>query len=252
MKLVSWNVNGLRAALKHGFAERFRALDADVFCVQETKAERGQAVLDLAGYEEYWNSAEKKGYSGTAVFTRVVPQTVRYDMGVAEHDHEGRIITLEFNEFFLVNVYVPNSRRELERLDYRMRWEDDFRAFAKELDAVKPVVLCGDFNCAHQAIDIKNAKSNERSAGFTIEERNKMTELFGAGLIDFYRQLHPDTHNAYTWWSYMPGVREKNVGWRIDYFLGSARLLPQVVDAPIYADIYGSDHCPVGLVLDAK
>jgi len=247
VKLASWNVNGLRACLKKGFLDSFAQIDADVFCLQETKMERGQAEIDLSGYDEYWLSAAKKGYSGTAVFTRVKPISVSYGMGIEEHDNEGRIITLEFESFFLVNVYVPNSQRELTRLDYRMRWEDDFRAFVCGLDKIKPVLICGDLNCAHQEIDIKNAKSNMRNAGFTQEERDKMTKLLESGFTDFYRRLNPDKHDAYTWWSYSPGVRERNVGWRIDYFLGSDRLTDNVSEALIYADIYGSDHCPVGV-----
>ena len=257
MKLVSWNVNGLRACLKKGFMEAFKQIDADVFCLQETKMYQGQAEIDLSGqggsgtFLEFWNSAEKKGYSGTVVFTRVPPIAVANGMDISEHDREGRIITLEFDAFFLVNVYTPNSQRELMRLDYRMRWEDNFRDFVLSLDAKKPVIICGDLNCAHREIDIKNAKSNERNAGFTIEERTKMTMLLDAGFTDFYRNLNPDKHDAYTWWSYMPGVREKNVGWRIDYFLGSDRLTDKVQDAFILPDIYGSGHCPVGLVIDA-
>jgi len=250
LKLVSWNVNGLRACLKKGFMEAFSSIDADIFCLQETKMQQGQAEIDLSGYMEYWNSAEKKGYSGTAVFTRIPPLAAANGMDISEHDHEGRIITLEYDKFYLVNVYTPNSQRELMRLDYRMRWEDDFREFLRSLDASKPVIVCGDLNCAHKEIDIKNAKSNERNAGFTIEERNKMTLLHEAGFTDFYRRLNPDKHDAYTWWSYMPGVREKNVGWRIDYFIGSERLTEKVRDAFILPEIYGSDHCPVGLVID--
>jgi len=250
MKLVSWNVNGLRACLKKGFMESFRLIDADVFCLQETKMEQGQAEIDLSGYQEFWNSADKKGYSGTAVFTRIPPLAVTYGMGIDEHDHEGRIITLEFDSFYLVNVYVPNSQRELLRLDYRMRWEDDFRGYVCGLDAIKPVVICGDLNCAHQEIDIKNPKSNERNAGFTWEERSKMTALLDAGFADIFRRLNPDKRDAYTWWSYMKGVRERNVGWRIDYFLSSDRLMAKVDDAFILPEVYGSDHCPVGLVAD--
>ena len=252
MKLISWNVNGLRACLKKGFSDVFTQLDADVFCLQETKMQRGQAEIDLGGYWEYWHSAEKKGYSGTAVFSKTEPLAVSYGMGVEEHDREGRIIRLEFEEFFLVNVYVPNSQRELVRLPYRMRWEDDFREFVCGLDKIKPVLICGDLNCAHQEIDIKNAKSNMRNAGFTIEERDKLTKLLDAGFTDFYRKLYPDKHDAYTWWSYMPGVREKNIGWRIDYFIGSDRISNNVSDALIYPEIYGSDHCPIGLQCHGK
>ena len=247
MKLVSWNVNGLRACLKKGFSDAFRQIDADVFCLQETKMEKGQAELDLAGYREIWNSADKKGYSGTAVFTKAPPLAVSCDMGIDVHDREGRVIRLEFEQFHLVNVYTPNSKRELLRLDYRMQWEDDFREYVCGLDKDKPVIICGDLNCAHEEIDIKNAKSNTRNAGFTQEERDKMTELLDAGFTDFYRYFNPDKRDAYTWWSMMPGVRERNVGWRIDYFLGSDRLTDRVRAAVIYDDVYGSDHCPVGI-----
>ena len=250
MKLVSWNVNGLRACLKKGFMESFSDIDADIFCLQETKMEQGQAELDLGGYMEYWNSAEKKGYSGTAVFTKIPPLSVSYGIGVAEHDREGRVITAEFEKYYLVNVYVPNSQRGLLRLDYRMHWEDDFRKYLCGLDAIKPVIICGDLNCAHTEIDIKNAKSNERNAGFTIEERNKMTTLLESGFTDFYRHFNLDKRDAYTWWSYMGTARERNVGWRIDYFLGSDRLTEKVTDVFILPEIYGSDHCPVGLVIE--
>jgi len=247
MKLVSWNVNGLRACLKKGFMDAFAQIDADIFCLQETKMEQGQAEIDLSGYHEYWHSADKKGYAGTAVFSKIAPLSVAYGMGIDEHDHEGRIIRLEYEDFYLVNVYVPNSQRGLLRLDYRMKWEDDFRGFVCGLDKTKPIIICGDLNCAHQEIDIKNAKSNVNNSGFTPQERGKMTELLGMGFVDFYRRRYPDNHDAYTWWSYMPGVREKNVGWRIDYFLGSDRLWDKISDAVIYPDIYGSDHCPIGL-----
>jgi len=249
MKLMTWNVNGLRACLKKGFMDSFSGINADVFCLQETKMEQGQAEIELSGYQEYWNSAEKKGYSGTAVFTRVAPISVSYGMGVPEHDREGRIITLEFDGFYLVNVYVPNSQRDLLRLDYRMRWEDDFRKFVSEMDARKPVLICGDMNCAHEEIDIKNPKSNERNAGFTREERDKMTLLLEAGFTDIFRHFNPDTRDAYTWWSFRPGVRERNIGWRIDYFIGSDRLMGKVGDVFIRPEIYGSDHCPVGLAI---
>jgi len=250
MKLASWNVNGLRACLKKGFLDSFKQVDADVFCLQETKMQQGQAEIDLGGYQEYWNSAERKGYSGTAVFTKIPPLTATYGMGIDEHDNEGRIITLEFDAYYLVNVYTPNSQRELMRLDYRMRWEDDFRAYVCRLDKTKPVIICGDLNCAHKEIDIKNAKSNERNAGFTIEERDKMTLLLNAGFTDFYRHFNPDKKDAYTWWSYMRGVREKNIGWRIDYFLGSNRLTDKVRETLILPEIYGSDHCPVSIRVD--
>ena len=249
MKLASWNVNGLRACLKKGFMDSFALINADVFCLQETKMMQGQAELDLGGYHEFWNSADKKGYSGTAVFSRSKPLSVSYGMGIDEHDHEGRIITLEFEGFYLVNVYVPNSQGELRRLGYRMRWEDDFRSYVCGLDADKPVVVCGDLNCAHKEIDLKNPKSNMRNAGFTQEEREKLSLLLDAGFDDVYRRLNPDKQGAYTWWSYSPGVRERNVGWRIDYFLASNKLSGAVADAGILPDIYGSDHCPVTLLL---
>ena len=250
MKLASWNVNGLRACLKKGFLDAFAQIGADVFCLQETKMEQGQAEFELGEYLQYWNSADKKGYSGTAIFCKHAPLSAAYGMGVDEHDHEGRIICLEFANFFLVNVYTPNSQRGLMRLDYRMRWEDDFRSYVQKLDAVKPVVICGDLNCAHQEIDIKNAKSNVRNAGFTIEERDKLSLLLETGFIDVYRRLNPDKRDAYTWWSYSPGVRERNVGWRIDYFLTSDSLWDKVSDATILPEIYGSDHCPVVLSLN--
>ena len=251
MKLVSWNVNGFRACLNKGFPESFSKLDADIFCLQETKMHRGQAEFDFGGilYHEYWNSAVKKGYSGTAVFSRKKPIDIAYGMDINLHDQEGRIITLEFDEYFLVNVYTPNSKGELERLDYRMRWEDDFREFVLSLDKKKPVIICGDLNCAHEEIDLKHPKTNRRSAGFTDEEREKLSNLISSGFTDVYRKLNPDKHDAYTWWSYMMGAREKNVGWRIDYFLISDRLMTLVSDAGIYPDIYGSDHCPVSLEL---
>ena len=249
MKIISWNVNGLRACLKKGFAESFAELDADIFCLQETKMERGQAEIDLTGYHEFWNSAEKKGYSGTAVFTKNPPINVSYGMDIPEHDREGRIITLEFQQFYLVNVYVPNSQRELARLSYRMQWEDDFRSFALALDAKKPVIICGDLNCAHQEIDLKNPKSNTRNAGFTIEERGKMTELLNSGFTDFFRHLYPDRIDAYTWWSYMSGARERNIGWRIDAFIGSDRFTADITDALIHPNILGSDHCPIELLI---
>ncbi len=247
MRFISWNVNGLRACLSKGFIESFRALDADIFALQETKMERGQAELDLKGYHEYWSSAAKKGYSGTAVFTKTEPLSARYGIGFEEHDSEGRVITLEYPDFFFVNVYTPNSRRELERLQYRERWEDDFRAYLTGLDADKPVVICGDLNCAHREIDIKNARANRRSAGFTDEERAKLTELLGAGFKDTFRSLYPERRDAYTWWSYFGQARAKNVGWRIDYFLVSDRLADKLEDALIYPEVAGSDHCPVGL-----
>jgi len=247
MKLVSWNVNGLRACLGKGFEDFFNTINADIFCLQETKMQPDQAQLNLPGFEKYWNSAIKKGYSGTAVFTRIKPLSVTYGMNLEEHDQEGRIITVEFEDFFLVNVYTPNSKRELMRLDYRMRWEDDFRSYLKELDKKKPVIVCGDLNVAHEEIDIKNPKSNRRNAGFTDEERGKMTTLLQAGFTDSFRYLHPTEKDAYTWWSYMMKARDRNIGWRIDYFLLSDRLKDSMKAATIHCEIMGSDHCPVGL-----
>lgn len=249
MKMISWNVNGLRASLKKGFMEAFTAIGADVFCLQETKMEKGQAEFDLTGYSEFWNSAQRKGYAGTAIFTKIEPQSASCGIGVEKHDQEGRVITLEFEDYYFVNVYVPNSQRELARLDYRMEWENDFRSYLLALDAKKPVIACGDFNVAHQEIDIKNAKSNRKNAGFTDQEREKMSALLSAGFSDAFRSLHPDEHDAYSWWSLMPGVRERNVGWRIDYFIVSGRLMPHVKSAFILSEIYGSDHCPVGIEL---
>lgn len=249
MQLISWNVNGLRACLGKGFLDFFKEADADVFCLQETKMQPDQAELELEGYRQYWNSAEKKGYSGTAVFTRLEPLKVTYDLGIDEHDHEGRVITLEFEKFILVNVYVPNSQRELTRLDYRMQWENDFRAYVTRLEEHKPVVICGDMNVAHREIDLKNPKSNQRNAGFTAEEREKMTLLQEAGFLDSFRLLYPDLEGAYTWWSYMFKARQNNAGWRIDYFLVSQKLREKIQDAEIYHQVMGSDHCPVGLKL---
>lgn len=245
MKLVSWNVNGLRACVNKGFYDYFQAADADIFCVQETKLQAGQIELDLGeGYEQYWNYAEKKGYSGTAVFTRIKPLSVRY--GIEEDaEPEGRIITLEFESFYLVNVYTPNAKRDLSRLPYRLEWEERFRRYLVELDAQKPVIATGDMNVAHREIDIKNAKSNVGNSGFTLEEREKMTQLLEAGFIDTFRYFYPDRDNVYSWWSYMPKVRERNIGWRIDYFLASARLGESLVDAQIDCHVMGSDHCPV-------
>ena len=249
MKLISWNVNGLRAILGKNFMEAFNALDADVFCLQETKLQAGQHDLDLPGYPQYWNYAEKKGYSGTAVFTKVEPLSVRYGIGVEEHDHEGRVITLEYADFYLVCVYVPNSQRELTRLDYRMTWEDAFLAYIRTLEQHKPVIYCGDLNVAHKPIDLKNPKSNTRNAGFTQEERDKLTAVIDAGYIDTFRHFHPDAVDAYTWWSYMFKAREKNVGWRIDYFIASEKLRDRLERACIHPEIMGSDHCPVELVI---
>ncbi|MDE7379099.1 MAG: exodeoxyribonuclease III [Paraprevotella sp.] len=245
MKFISWNVNGLRACCDKGFREAFTALDADFFCLQETKMQSGQLDLSFPGYESYWNYAEKKGYSGTAVFARHTPLSVRYGMGVEEHDHEGRIITLEMQDFFLVTVYVPNSQDELRRLDYRMRWEEDFRAFLLQLDARKPVVVCGDLNVAHREIDLRNPKTNRRNAGFTDEERGKFGLLLESGFTDTFRFFYPDLEDAYSWWSYRFRAREKNAGWRIDYFLVSARLNDRLLGAAIHNDVFGSDHCPV-------
>lgn len=249
MKLVSWNVNGLRACLNKGFLDFFKNADADIFCVQETKMQEGQAELVLDGYKQYWNSAEKKGYSGTAIFTRQEPLSVRYGIEIEEHSHEGRVITLEFEDFFLVNVYTPNAQRELARIDYRMQFEDDFRDYLLTLNQQKPVIVCGDMNVAHQEIDLKNPKTNRGNAGFSDQERGKMTELLGSGFVDSFRKLYPDTTGAYTWWSYMRNARATNAGWRIDYFLLSHDCADRLQDALIYADIYGSDHCPVGIVL---
>ena len=252
MKLVTWNVNGLRSCSDKGFMDYFAATDADVFCVQETKMQPEQMKLTLDGYEQYWNSAEKKGYSGTAVFSRVKPLSVEYGIGIDAHDHEGRVITLEFADFYLVNVYVPNSRRELERLDYRMEWEDAFRGFVCGLREKKPVVVCGDLNVAHREIDLKNPKTNTGNAGFTPEERAKLTELLECGFTDCYRRFYPEVTGMYTWWSYMFKAREKNAGCRIDYFLASDKLPERLVSCEIRNDIFGSDHCPVELVIDAN
>ncbi|MGI6031366.1 MAG: exodeoxyribonuclease III [Eubacteriales bacterium] len=249
MKLISWNVNGLRAVLGKGFSDIFRELDADIFCVQETKMQEGQAQLDTPGYQQLWNSAVRKGYSGTAVFTRIPPLSVRYGLGIPQHDQEGRVITCEFTDFFLVNVYTPNSQSELARLDYRMEWEDAFRSYVLELDTHKPVIICGDLNVAHREIDLKNPKTNTNNAGFTPQERDKLTTLLDSGFADTFRQLYPDVTGAYSWWSYRFRAREKNAGWRIDYFLVSQRLMPQVEDSSILSDIMGSDHCPVCLQL---
>jgi len=249
MKLISWNVNGLRACLGKGFLESVRELDADIICLQETKMQQGQAEVALEGYAECWNSAVKKGYSGTVVFTRLKPLKFFCGIGDAKHDQEGRVLTLEFPKFTLVNVYTPNSQPELARLEYRMEWEDAFRVYLTTRDAAKPVIVCGDLNVAHEEIDLKNPKSNRRNAGFTDEERGKMTELLANGFCDTFRQMHPCLEGAYTWWSYRSNAREKNIGWRIDYFLVSERLMPKVHETAIYPDIMGSDHCPVGLVL---
>ncbi len=249
MKLISWNVNGLRACLNKGFEDTFHALDADIFCLQETKLQPGQLTLELEGYRQYWNCAEKKGYSGTAVFTRREPLSVRYGMGLEEHDHEGRLITLEFDPFYLVCCYTPNAQQELKRIDYRMRWEADLLAYLQALDREKPVVYCGDLNVAHQEIDLKNPKTNRGNAGFSDQERDCMTRLLSSGFTDTFRLLYPDRTGAYSWWSYRFHARENNAGWRIDYFIVSDRLAPQVTAAEIHPQITGSDHCPVELDL---
>ena len=249
MRLISWNVNGLRAAVKKGFMDSFNALDADIFCLQETKLQAGQIELDLPGYHQYWCYAEKKGYSGTAVFSRVEPISVTYNLGYPEHDSEGRVITCEFEDFYLVCVYTPNSQNELKRLDYRMTWEDAFRAHLMELDRRKPVIACGDMNVAHEEIDLKNPSTNHMNSGFTDQERGKMTELLSSGFTDSFRYLYPDARDAYSWWSFRAASRERNVGWRIDYFLCSDRLRERIADAFIRPEIMGSDHCPVGLDL---
>ena len=250
MKLISWNVNGLRACADKGFADAFKALDADFFCLQETKMQAGQLDLEFEGYRSYWNYAEKKGYSGTAIYSRHEPMAVTYGLGIEEHDHEGRVITLEMPDFFLVTVYTPNSQDELRRLDYRMKWEDDFRNYLLALDAKKPVIVCGDMNVAHEEIDLRNPKTNRRNAGFTDEERQKMTVLLGSGFTDTFRYFYPDMANQYSWWSYRFHAREKNAGWRIDYFLTSKRLDEKLVGARIHSDIFGSDHCPVELTIE--
>lgn len=249
MKFISWNVNGLRAVMGKGFMDAFATLDADVFCLQETKLQQGQIALDLPGYHQYWNYAEKKGYSGTAVFTKQEPKSVRYGLGVEEHDHEGRVITLDMGDFYLITVYTPNAQRELTRLDYRMRWEEAFLAYLQGLD--KPVVFCGDLNVAHRPIDLKNPKTNEGSAGFTPQEREKMDVLLSHGYVDTFRYFHPEETGAYSWWSYMFHARERNTGWRIDYFIVSECLKDRLESACIHPEIFGSDHCPVELVLKA-
>ena len=250
MKLISWNVNGLRAAVTKGFMESFNELDADIFCLQETKLQPDQISLELPGYEQYWNSAVKKGYSGTAVFTRIKPLSVTNGIGIEEHDQEGRVITAEYDNFYLVCCYTPNSQRELARLEYRMTWEDAFRNYLLELDKKKPVILCGDLNVAHQEIDLKNPKTNRKNAGFSDEERAKMTELLSAGFTDTWRYFYPDKEGVYSWWSYRFKARQNNSGWRIDYFITSSALDSRLKEAFIYTNIEGSDHCPVGLVID--
>lgn len=249
MKLISWNVNGIRACVKKGFKDFFKKIEADIFCIQETKCQPEQIDLAFKGYKSYWNSAEKKGYSGTAIFTKKEPVEVTYGIGIEEHDKEGRILTLEFEKFYLVNNYTPNSKRELERLAYRQAWEDEIRNYLIKLNQKKPVIMCGDLNVAHQEIDLKNPKTNRGNAGFTDEEREKMTQLLEAGFTDSFRYLYPDKKDAYSWWSYMGKAREKNVGWRIDYFIVSNDIKEQIKEANIYPEIMGSDHCPVGLEL---
>lgn len=249
MKFISWNVNGLRACVTKGFKESFEAIDADFFCLQETKMQAGQLDIAFDGYESYWNYAEKKGYSGTAIFTKHQPLNVTYGLGIEEHDHEGRVITLEMENFYLVTCYTPNSQDGLKRLEYRMRWEDDFQTYIKRLDEKKPVIVCGDLNVAHEEIDLKNPKTNRKNAGFSDEERAKMTQFLGKGFIDSFRTLYPE-QVTYSWWSYRFKVREKNAGWRIDYFLLSDRLRAQLADAKIHTEVYGSDHCPVEVELN--
>lgn len=250
MKCISWNVNGIRACLQKGFLDYFNEMDADIFCLQETKCQSGQVEIDLPGYHQYWNYAEKKGYSGTAIFTKKEPLNVAYGMGIAEHDTEGRVITLEFEKFFMVTVYTPNAQSELARIDYRMAWEDAFKNYLKKLEASKPVIVCGDLNVAHQEIDLKNPKTNKGNAGFSDEERSKFTELVNSGFIDTFRYFYPDLEGAYSWWSYRFKAREKNAGWRIDYFLVSESLKENLVESQIHKEILGSDHCPVMLEIN--
>ena len=250
MKLVSWNVNGLRAIYKKGFEDTFKKLDADIFCIQETKMQEGQIDLKLKGYYQYYNYAERKGYSGTAIFTKKEPKKVTYGIGIEEHDKEGRVITLEFDEFYMVNCYNPNSGRELARLQYRMIWEDEFKKYLISLDKLKPVIICGDLNVAHNEIDLKNPKTNRKNAGFTDEERGKIDNLLKAGFTDTFRKIYPNKEGCYTWWSYMFNARANNAGWRIDYFLVSDRISKNIKDAYIYSEIMGSDHCPVGLEIE--
>ena len=250
MKLISWNVNGIRACVGKGFETFFKQIDADIFCIQETKCQEGQIDLQFEGYRSFWNSAEKKGYSGTAIFTKKNPISVTYGIGIEEHDNEGRVITLEYEECYIVTIYTPNSKRELERLDYRQIWEDEVRKYLLDLNKKKPVIMCGDLNVAHKEIDLKNPNSNHRSAGFTDEERNKMTQLLNSGFIDTFRYLYPDKENIYSWWSYMRKAREKNIGWRIDYFIVSKDIKERIKDAKIHDNVMGSDHCPVELDID--
>ena len=250
MRLVSWNVNGLRAIYKKGFIDILNSLDADIFCIQETKMQKGQIELDLDGYYEYYNYAERKGYSGTAIFTKKEPINVSYGIGIEEHDKEGRVITLEFDKFYMVNCYTPNSGRDLARLEYRMVWEDEFRKYLEKLDEIKPVIICGDLNVAHTEIDLKNPKSNRNNAGFTDKEREKIDMLLNSGFTDTFRKIYPEKEGSYTWWSYMFNARTNNAGWRIDYFLVSDRISKNIKDAYIYSEIMGSDHCPVGLEIN--
>ena len=247
MKLISWNVNGIRACVNKGFKEFFENINADIFCIQETKCQKDQIELEFKGYKSYWNSAEKKGYSGTAIFTKIDPIDVKYGIGIEEHDKEGTVITLEFEKFYMVNIYTPNSKRELERLDYRQIWEDEIRKYLLDLQKTKPVIMCGDLNVAHEEIDLKNPKTNRGNAGFTDEERAKMTKLLNSGFIDTFRHLYPKKEEAYTWWSYMGKAREKNIGWRIDYFIISKDIANEIKEAKIYPEILGSDHCPIEL-----
>ena len=247
MKLISWNVNGLRAVVNKGFEDIFNNFNSDIFCIQETKMQEGQLDINFEGYYKFFNSAEKKGYSGTAIFTKIKPLMVTYGINIEEHDKEGRVITLEFDNFYLVNCYTPNAQRELTRLEYRMKWEDDFREYLNNLNDIKPVILCGDLNVAHNEIDLKNPKPNVGNAGFTNEEREKMTELLKSGFVDSFRYLYPDKKDEYSWWSYMGKAREKNVGWRIDYFIVSDKIKDKIKDAKIYPEVFGSDHCPVEL-----
>ena len=248
-KLISWNVNGLRACLEKGFLDFFKEADADLFCLQETKLQAGQVSLELPGYHQYWNYAEKKGYSGTAIFSKEEPVSVSYGLGIEEHDHEGRVITLEFKDYYFITVYTPNSQEELKRLSYRMKWEDDFLAYIRQLDKKKPVIICGDLNVAHEEIDLKNPKTNRKNAGFTDEERNKMTVMLENGFTDTFRYFYPEQKEIYSWWSYRFKAREKNAGWRIDYFIVSDRLRERLEGAKIHTEIFGSDHCPVELTL---
>ena len=250
MKLISWNVNGIRACINKGFKDFFNEIDADIFCIQETKCQKDQIDLEFKGYTSYWNSAEKKGYSGTAIFTKQKPISVTYGIGIEEHDKEGRVITLEFEKFYMINIYTPNSKRELERLEYRQIWEDEIRKYMLKLNENKPVIICGDLNVAHQEIDLKNPKPNRKNAGFTDEERSKIEELLNSGFTDSFRKMYPDKEGAYTWWSYMFNARANNAGWRIDYFLVSDRISKNIKDAYIYSEIMGSDHCPVGLEIE--